>query len=215
MKQYCNDASQHILVTGFEPFGGENINPAWMAVEQLPSHISGALVSKLQIPVVFDIAFQQVEAAVARLQPDIVVCVGQAAGRAAITPEFVAINYAQARIPDNAGIQPKEKTLVADGPAAYFATLPVQAMVVAMQQASVPATVSYTAGTYVCNEVMYRLLHLLATKHPDTQGTFIHVPYATQQVASLPVPTPSMSVDTMTFGLTVALETAITYKRLQ
>lgn len=198
-----------ILVTGFEPFGGEKINPAWEAVAQLPHTIASASCTKLQIPVEFGVAFQQVEAALTQIQPDIVVCVGQAGGRACITPEFVAINYVDARIPDNAGAQPHNKPLVAQGPAAYFATLPVQAMVAAMQAANVPAAVSYTAGTYVCNEVMYCLLHLLAQSYPHAQGTFIHVPYAIEQASTLAANTPSMSVDTMVRGLTVALKTAV------
>jgi pyroglutamyl-peptidase len=155
-----------ILVTGFQPFGGETMNPAWEAVRRLPDTIAGASVTKVEIPVVFGKGPEAVDKAIDEVQPDLVLCVGQAGGRAKITPEFVGINYADARIPDNDGNQPVAERIAADGPDAYFATLPVKAMVQAMAEAGIPAEVSYTAGTYVCNDVMYSLLHTLATKHP-------------------------------------------------
>ncbi len=200
-----------ILVTGFQPFGGERMNPAWEAVKRLPDAIADATVVKAEIPVVFGKAPEAVEAAIKEAQPDIVLCIGQAGGRAKITPEFVAINYADARIPDNDGNQPIAERIEPEGPAAYFATLPVKAMVQAMNEAGIPAEVSYTAGTYVCNDVMYELLHMLACRYPGVRGDFLHVPYATEQAAHLPSGTPSMEIETMVKGITVALEAALAH----
>ncbi len=202
-----------ILVTGFQPFGGESMNPAWEAVSRLPDTIGDATVTKVEVPVVFGRGPEAVERAVEEVEPDLVLCVGQAGGRAKITPEFVGINYADARIPDNDGCQPVAERIVDGGPDAYFATLPVKAMVQAMQKAGVPAEVSYTAGTYVCNDVMYSLLHTLATRHPGVRGGFLHVPYATEQATHLPASTPSMSVDDMARGIAVALEAALTHEK--
>lgn len=171
-----------ILVTGFEPFGGEKINPAWEAVKALPETIGCAQVIKLHVPVEFGAGAQKVIDALEAERPEIVLCVGQAGGRSKITPEFVGINWAHARIPDNAGKQPLSQRIIDGAPDAYFASLPVNAMVAAMNQAEIPAAVSYTAGTYVCNDVMYQVLHALATRFPETRGTFLHVPFATEQV---------------------------------
>lgn len=223
-----------ILVTGFEPFGGEKINPAWEAVKALPQSIGGAQVIKLQVPVEFGTGAQEVINKLEEERPDIVLCVGQAGGRSKMTPEFVGINWAHARIPDNAGKQPLMQRIIDGAPDAYFATLPVNTMVAAMNQANIPATVSYTAGTYVCNDVMYQVLHALATRFPKTRGTFLHVPFATEQVVEKVSsagknpdagkdPTvsenpnagekisqaPSMPLEMMTRGLEVALEAAL------
>ena len=202
-----------ILVTGFQPVGDETMNPAWEAVKRLPDTIGDATVTKVEVPVVFGRGPEAVERAVEEVEPDLVLCVGQAGGRAKITPEFVGINYADARIPDNDGCQPVAERIVDGGPDAYFATLPVKAMVQAMREAGVPAEVSYTAGTYVCNDVMYSLLHTLATRHPGVRGGFLHVPYATEQATHLPASTPSMSVDDMARGIAVALEAALTHEK--
>ena len=223
-----------ILVTGFEPFGGEKINPAWEAVKALPETIGGAQVIKLHVPVEFGAGAQKVIDALEAERPEIVLCVGQAGGRSKITPEFVGINWAHARIPDNAGKQPLSQRIIDGAPDAYFASLPVNAMVAAMNQTEIPAAVSYTAGTYVCNDVMYQVLHALATRFPETRGTFLHVPFATEQVAEKNAaaaekgaageksaagekgtagekfrPVPSMPLEMMTRGLQVALEAAL------
>ena len=198
-----------VLVTGFEPFGGATFNPALEAVRRLPATIEGAEVVTVQIPVVFGKDAAAVEAAIDAERPDLVLCVGQAGGRSHITPEFVGINYANARIPDNEGNQPVGR-LEADGPDAYFATLPVFAMVDAARAAGVPAAVSYTAGTFCCNEVLYELLHCLATRHPGVRGGFVHVPYATEQAVSMGEGTASMSVDMMVAGLTAMIGAAVT-----
>ncbi len=197
-----------ILVTGFEPFGGASLNPAWEAVSRLPKEIAGAEVVFTQIPVVFDKDAAAVAAAIEGEQPDAVLCVGQAGGRSFITPEFVGINYANARIPDNEGNQPVGR-LVEEGPDAYFATLPVFAMAQAACAAGVPAAVSYTAGTFCCNEVLYRLLHLLATQYPEVRGGFVHVPYAAEQAVDLASGTPFMSVEMMVTGLTAMIEAIV------
>ena len=168
-----------LLITGFDPFGGENINPSWEAVKELPDHIGDWQITKMEIPTVFGAAADQVIAAAEGLQPNAILCIGQAGGRAAVTPEVVAINLQEARIPDNLGSQPMNIPVVKGGPAAYFATVPVREMVQAIQTANIPAALSYSAGTFVCNDVLYRLLH-----HFDgtaTQAGFIHVPYLPQQ----------------------------------
>ena len=201
--------SARMLVTGFQPFGGATMNPAWEAVRRLPDTIGGAEVVKVEIPVVFGRASAAVDVAIEANRPDIVLCVGQAGGRCKITPEFVGINYIDARIPDNEGNQPIAKRVVEDGPDAYFSTLPVRAMAQAMNDAGVPAAVSFTAGTYVCNDVMYALLHSLATRFPGTRGAFLHVPYASEQTTQLPADTPSMPIETMAKGLEVALAAAL------
>ena len=201
-----------ILVTGFQPFGGEKINPAWEAIRVLPDSIVGSKVVKLQIPVVFGVGADVVSTAIDHINPDIVLCVGQAGGRAKITPEFVGINYRDARIPDNDGNQPHAQRIVEDGPDAYFATLPVRAMTEAMNKSGIPAALSYTAGTYVCNDVMYSMLHVLATKYPDARGAFMHVPFATEQATKQPVNTASLPIEVMAHGLEVALAVAVKHK---
>ena len=147
-----------ILVTGFEPFGGAVINPAYEAVKLLPDVIAGAEVIKIEIPTVFGRDEEVVRAAVEKHHPDAVLCVGQAGGRSGITVEKVAINLMEARIPDNEGKQPLDTPIREDGENAYFASLPVKSMVQYMKEAKIPARVSYTAGTFVCNDIMYRVL---------------------------------------------------------
>ncbi|MEO5427976.1 pyroglutamyl-peptidase I, partial [Bifidobacterium bifidum] len=170
-----------ILVTGFDPFGGEPVNPAFEAVKLLPESIAGVSVVKLEIPTVFTRSAMVVEEAIEREKPDYVLCIGQAGGRSAVTVEKVAINLAEARIPDNDGEQPFDTPLREDGDTAYFATLPVKAMVKRINASGIPALMSYTAGTYVCNSIMYNVLYLLDRRFPGVKGGFIHVPYATAQ----------------------------------
>lgn len=155
-----------VLVTGFDPFGGEKVNPAYEAVRMLPDRIAGARVITLEIPTAFTRGPAAVERAIERERPDIVISVGQAGGRSAITVEKVAVNLAEARIPDNDGEQPMGVALREDGDAAYFATIPVEAMVMNVRDHGLPAFVSYTAGTYVCNSVMYHMLYLLDRRFP-------------------------------------------------
>lgn len=183
------------LLTGFEPFNGSHTNPSWEAVTELAARreIATAL-----LPCTFTGSLEVLREAVARHSPDVVICVGQAGGRATVTPERVAINIRDARIPDNVGDQPIDVPVVAGGPAAYFTTLPIKAAVARIAAAGIPASVSHTAGTFVCNNVFYGLMHLLATERPDVRGGFVHVPYSPEQ--ALP-DLPSMPVSTVATAL--------------
>lgn len=201
-----------VLITGFQPFGGESINPAYEAVKLLPQQIDGASIVKREIPVVFNEGAEVVRKAIQKENPDIVICVGQAGGRSGITLEFVGINYADARIPDNNGGQPVDQTIQPDGENAYFTSLPVKAMVSSLKQAGIPASISYSAGTYVCNDVMYQLLYFLHTEFagrmPAMRGGFIHVPFADEQVVNKPN-TPSLPLGTIARGLELCIRAAI------
>lgn len=194
-----------LLLTAFEPFGGEAINPALEAVRRVPDKIGGVQVVRLEVPTVFRASIDTVAAAIAREQPDAVLCVGQAGGRFGITPERVAINLDDAAIPDNAGSQPVDSPIFADGAPAYFSTLPIKAMVQAIRAAGLPASVSNTAGTFVCNHLMYGVLYTLEKHYPGVRGGFVHVPFAPGQAACRTVPTPSMSLDDMARGLAAAI----------
>jgi pyroglutamyl-peptidase len=198
-----------VLITGFDPFGGESINPAFEAVKMLPDEIAGAKVVKVEIPTVFRKGADKVHDAILKEKPDIVLCIGQAGGRAGISIERVAINLEDGRIADNEGNQPVDETIKENGEAAYFATVPVRAMVANVEDHGIPAHISYTAGTYVCNDVMYNLLYMLDKELPGIHGGFIHVPYDTKQVKGKPITTPSMPVGTISEGLRYAIEAAI------
>ena len=195
-----------ILVTGFDPFGGESVNPAYEAVKLLPDVIGGAEIFKLEIPTVFSLSGPAVEEGIRKYQPDVVICVGQAGGRASISVEKVAINFADARIPDNNGEQPLDEPLQADGPAAYFATLPVKAMVQHVKEAGLPCYLSFTAGTYVCNSIMYNVLYMCEKRYPGIRAGFIHVPYACGQVIDKANTTPSMPLETIAKSLEYAIQ---------
>lgn len=173
----------NILVTAFDPFGGEQVNPAQQAVERLADTIKEAKLHKLVVPTVFGKAAEDVIAAMDALRPDAVICVGQAGGRRAVTPERVAINVMDANILDNAGQKPVDEPVVADGPAAYFSTLPVKAMVQAIRDAGLPGEISNSAGTFVCNSLLYSVLHHAAVHMPNTRAVFVHVPYVPEQTA--------------------------------
>lgn len=194
-----------LLITAFEPFGGETVNPAQLAVASLPARVGTVELIRLTLPVEFDRSLALAAQAIARERPDAVLCVGQAGGRDALTPERVAINCDDARIPDNAGAQPVDCPVAADGPAAYFATLPVKAMTAAIRAAGAPARLSNTAGTYVCNHLMYGVLHLLARQYPGVRGGFLHLPYTKEQAAAQPQPTPGLPLEVMVRGLEAAV----------
>lgn len=197
-----------VLITGFEPFGGEQINPSWEVVSQLDNAIiAGCRVVARQLPCVFGESLSVLNSAIDTLSPSLVLAIGQAGGRTDITVERVAINVDDARIPDNKGQQPVDESIVAGGPAAWFSTLPVKAMVAAMREAGVPASVSQTAGTFVCNHVMYGLLHKLSGI-AEVKGGFIHIPYLPQQAAAHPG-APSMAAETVRLALEVAIATAL------
>ncbi|KIS28078.1 hypothetical protein TV39_07610 [Arthrobacter sp. SPG23] len=209
-----------ILLTGFEPFGGEAINPSWTAAEAASGILQaeGHAVAAVQLPCVFGQSITVLEDALQRYRPDLVVCVGQAGGRPRISLERVAINCDDARIPDNAGNRPVDEAVVPDGPAAYFSSLPVKAGLEALRAAGIPAEVSQSAGTYVCNHVFYALMHTLnsgrasggspSNGSPATRGGFIHVPYETQQVPR-GSGTPSLPAAMMAEALAVVVRTAL------
>ena len=194
-----------LLLTGFEPFGGESVNPAQDALALVPDRIGTMEVVKLILPVVFGKSVAAVRDALREHRPDAVLCLGQAGGRAEATPERVALNLSDARIPDNEGNQPVDEPVFADGPAAYFATLPVKEMAEAIRAAGLPARVSNTAGLFVCNHVMYGVLYHLARELPGSIGGFMHVPYAPEQAARQPAPQPSMSVGDIARAVAAAL----------
>lgn len=198
-----------ILVTGFDPFGGETVTPAYEAVKLLPDTIADAEIVKKDITTEFIHAGVVLESAIIEYKPDAVICVGQAGGRSAITPEKVAINIMDGRIPDNAGYQPVDVPIQKDGPTAYFSSLPVKAMVQNTKDAGIPAALSYTAGSYVCNYLMYTLLYLIDTKYPNMRGGFVHVPYAMVQVVNKPLGTPSMDLHQIARGLEKAVEAVV------
>lgn len=188
-----------LLVTAFDPFGGESINPALEAVKLLPEQIDDTVVIKLEIPTVFEKSIHILTDAILTYRPDAVLCVGQAGGRTAITPERVAINIDDAGIPDNEGNQPLDQPTRADGAPAYFATLPIKAMVARIREAGIPAKISNTAGTFVCNHLMYGLLYTLSKHYPHVKGGFVHVPYIPSQVKDRPIP--SMELTDIVRGL--------------
>ena len=197
-----------VLITGFDPFGGEKINPALEAVKLLPDSIEGAEIIKLEIPTVFRKSLEKIEEAIEKYGPDIVISVGQAGGRFGITPERVAINMDDARIEDNEKNQPIDVSIYEDGENAYFTNLPIKAMVKEMVEGGIPASVSNTAGTFVCNHVMYGILYLINKKYNNIKGGFIHVPYIPAQVVNKPN-TPSMSISDIAKGLELSIKAAV------
>ena len=174
-----------LLLTAFDPFGGASVNPALEAVK-LVGKVDGVDIIKLEVPTVFGRAVEIVTAAIDEHKPDAVLCVGQAGGRPDLTPERVAINVDDARIPDNGGNQPVDVPVVAGGPAAYFSTLPIKAMAAKIREAGLPASVSNSAGTFVCNHLMYGVLHHLAQHCPNVRGGFLHAPFAEGQTENAP-----------------------------
>ena len=188
-----------LLITGFEPFGGEEINPSWEAVSRLPDEIGEYALTKLRIPVAFGEAAKNIMNIADELNPDVIISVGQAGGRDAITPELVGINLRHASIPDNAGNQPKDEPIISGGKDAYFSTLPVRKMAQAAASVGVASRVSYSAGAYVCNDVLYTLLSRF--DKTATRVGFIHIPYCAEQEKE-----PNMSLDTIVKGLVAAIE---------
>ena len=197
-----------VLVTGFDPFGGESINPAWEAVKVIKDEIAGAGIVKMQIPTVVGKSIAKVHDKMVEINPDIVIAVGQAGGRFGVTPERVAINVTDARIPDNEGNQPIDEPIFADGDAAYFSNLPVKAMVQEIKNAGYPSVLSNTAGTYICNHVMYGILYYIQKEFPNARGGFIHVPYAASQVVNKPN-TASMAIADITASIEAAIKAAV------
>jgi pyroglutamyl-peptidase len=201
-----------VLVTGFEPFGGEATNPSWEICRMLPASIAGLRVEKLRVPCEFRRAIEVACKAIERHEPDLVVCLGQAGGRSRLGVERVAINVDDARAPDNAGKQPIDEPIAAEGPPACFATLPVKAMVAGMRAAGIPAELSNSAGTYVCNHLMYGVLHFLAATGRTSRAGFIHVPYAEEQVIDKAGVT-GMSLASMARGIEAAIVAAARHRQ--
>lgn len=200
-----------ILVTGFDPFGGEKINPAIESVKKLPDTIAGAEIIKLEIPTVIGKSVDKIKAKIEVVHPDVVLSIGQAGGRPEITVERVGINCDDCRIKDNEGNQPIDEKVAEDGPAAYFSTLPIKAMVKNIQDGGVPASVSNTAGTFICNHVLYGVAHIQVTKHPEMRTGFIHIPFLPEQVVDKKN-MPSMALETIVKGLTLAIEAIVKNK---
>lgn len=188
---------KRLLITGFDPFNGNVVNPSWQAVSLLPDTVGDYELNKMQLPTVYGEAARMVIAAAGEWNPDVVLCLGLAGGRGAVTPERVGINVRSASIADNAGQQFTDAPIAPDGPAAYFSTLPVTAMAQAIRDAGLPGAVSNSAGTYVCNDVLYTLSHyFFGTK---TRVGFIHVPYLPGQGE------PSMPIENIVKALQAAI----------
>lgn len=200
-----------VLITGFDPFGGESINPAFEAVKALPNIIEGYEIIKKEIPTVFKKSYEILFETIKEVNPEIVICVGQAGGRFEVSPERVAINIDDARIKDNDGNQPIDTPVFADGENAYFTNLPIKAMVENMKKGGVPAVVSNTAGTFVCNHIMYSLMYYINKNNLDIRGGFIHVPYLPEQVIDKKGQ-PYMSQELITRGLELSIAAAIKNK---
>ncbi len=200
-----------VLITGFEPFGGEPVNPALEAIRRLEKiTLGGAQIVTRALPVVKDKAISHLVSHIDEIKPDLVLAVGQAGGRPELSVERVAINVDDYRIKDNEGNQPIDEAIVAGGPAAYWSSLPIKAMVEAAKQAGIPASVSNSAGTFVCNHLFYGLMHHLAKKEA-IRGGFIHIPYLPEQTVRNPGQ-PSMALETIVRGLELFIKAALKYR---
>lgn len=197
-----------IMLTAFDPFGGDKINPALEAVKLVRPELFQAEIIKVEIPTVFGKSIRTALAAMQEHQPEVVFCIGQAGGRFDMTPERVAINLDDGRIPDNEGNQPIDSPIFEDGEPAYFSMLPIKAMVQSMKDAGIPASVSNTAGTYVCNHIMYGVLYHIHKSFPGMRGGFMHVPFTTEQIVNRPN-TPGLSTEQIARGIEVSIQAII------
>lgn len=197
-----------ILVTGFDPFGEDKINPAIESVKKIPDEIKGVKIIKLEIPTVYMKSLEKIDEAIKEYNPDVILSIGQAGGRPDITVERVGINVDDYRIKDNEGNQPIDTKIYDDGENAYFSNLPIKAIVENIRKNNIPASISNTAGTFVCNHVLYGVQYLLDKKYSNKKSGFIHIPFLPEQVISRPN-TPSMSISTIVKALTLALEAII------
>lgn len=202
----------NILVTAFDPFGGDQMNPALEVAKKLPKEIKGAKVQTLEIPTVFNKGAEKIINLLEEKSFDLVLSLGQAGGRACMSVEFVGINWQDARIPDNEGQQPVNQKIDEEGPDAYFSNLTVRAMVEKMKEAGVPSQLSYTAGTFVCNDVFYAIRNYCEKNQKPILSGFIHLPYAPSQVAEKKQSLPSMEIETMKKGVVAALEAIVENK---
>lgn len=199
----------NVLVTGFEPFGGEKINPAQEVLRLLPDELGGARIGVQTLATANGKADRQLSEAVAAFDPDVILSIGQAGGRSEITVERIAINIDDYRIPDNEGHQPIDQPIVPEGPAAYFLTVPLKAMVHALREEGIPAVVSNSAGTYLCNHIAYVAAHIAAQSEKPMRSGFIHIPFLPEQAAEKSE-MPSMSLGLITRGICRAIEVAVT-----
>ena len=197
-----------VLITGFDPFGGEKINPAWEAVKGIKNIIEGAKIIKLEIPTVFNKSIEKVKEAMELEKPDIVLCIGQAGGRYDITIERVAINVDDARIEDNEKNQPIDIPVFEDGENAYFSNLPIKAMVEEIKGQGIPASISNSAGTFVCNHIMYGVLYHINKTYKNMRGGFIHVPFINEQVLDKKNQ-PYMPVEHISKAIEAAIKAAV------
>lgn len=204
-----------ILVTGFDPFGGEKINPALETIKLLPKDVLGANIITREIPTVIGKSLAAIQKAVEKENPNVVLSIGQAGGRADISVERIGINIDDYRIPDNEGNQPIDEPVISGGPDAYFVTIPIKAIVEKIRAYNIPASISNTAGTFICNHVCYGAAHLAAVRtaagKPMKSG-FIHIPFLPEQVIGKPAFTPSMSIETIVRGITAALEAIVEHR---
>ena len=199
-----------VLITGFDKFGGESINPSNLCVNSLSDVIDNIEIKKITLPTVFKDSSRVLEENIKSFSPSIVICVGQAGGRSKITPERIAINIDDARIPDNIGNSPIDETIRKDGENAYFSTLPIKAIVDELNKNNIPSAISNTAGTFVCNHIMYESLYLASTKYPHIKAGFIHIPYIEEQILDKPN-MPYMKKEDIIVALELIIKTAVNY----
>lgn len=191
-----------LLITGFDPFDGQTVNPSWQSVLALENEIGDYTLTKLEIPTVFKRGVEKVLQKAEQISPDVILCVGQAGGRIGVAPEVVAINLMDADIPDNSGYKPINEPILPNGENAYFSNLPIRKMVDAINKEGIPSKLSYSAGAFVCNEVMYTLLHKF--KDTGVRVGFIHVPFLPEQADGTK---PSLEKEQIVRALTVAIKT--------
>ncbi len=201
-----------VLITGFDPFGNEQINPSYQAVQLLELENKEIELVKKELPTVFAGSIKVLDRTIKEVKPDIVIATGQAGGRYDISVERVAINLIDAGIPDNDGAQPLDEKIFKDGENAYFSSLPIKAIVKKLREKKIPASVSNSAGTYVCNNLFYAMLYLIDRKYPDIKGGFVHVPYLPEQVLTKRN-TPCMSLNDIVTALQIIVATACTTKK--
>lgn len=193
-----------LLITAFEPFGGEKVNSSLLTLISLPDVIGDFRLIKMEVPVIFGLAGRMVTDAALKLDPDLIICLGQADGRGDVTPEKIGINLRNARIPDNAGLEPQNETIVDDGPDGIFTDLPLSDIVEVINDIGVPASVSYSAGTFVCNDLYYTLLERF--RGTGVSVGFIHLPLTPEQAAGRPDPEPpSLTVEQMVDAVEAAI----------
>ena len=199
-----------VLITGFDKFGGESINPSSLCVNSLPDVIDNIEIKKITLPTIFKDSSQVLEENIKSFSPNIVICIGQAGGRSKITPERIAINIDDARIPDNIGNSPIDKTIRKDGENAYFSTLPIKAIVDELNKNNIPSAISNTAGTFVCNHIMYEALYITSKNYPNIKAGFIHIPYIEEQIKDKPN-MPYMKKEYIITALELIIKTAVNY----